>query len=254
MNKLINVNEKLVSIIMPAYNSEEYIKHAIESVESQTYDNWELIIVDDHSNDETYNIIQEKCSLNHKIKCYRFEKNKGAAMARNKAVEMSNGDYIAFLDSDDIWEVNKLSEQIEFMSSNNYNFSCTSYKKVDQNGIFTNQIIKPYGISDYKKLLKNCPGNSTVIYNSQNLGKHYIPDVRKRNDYLMWILIIKKAKYLYGFDSVLSSHRVRLGSLSSNKRKLIHHHWHIYRDIEKLSLVYSTYLIIYWLLKKLIKR
>ena len=140
------------------------------------------------------------------------------------------------------------------MIENNYNFSCTSYDKIDSDGNTLNQVVRPALRSDYEGVLKRCPGNSTVMYNAYRLGKFKIPNIRKRNDYVLWLQILKKEKHLYGLDKVLSSHRSRKGSLSSCKVTLIKYHWRVYRDIERLSVVKSVYLLLYWVLASVLRR
>lgn len=247
------MNEELVSIIVPAYNCADFIAETIESVIKQSYKNWELIIVDDCSSDNTAKVIEEYLLKDDRIHYFKNEKNLGAAMTRNNAVKQAKGRYMAFLDSDDLWREDKLKKQIGFMIKNNYSFTCTAYDKIDENGVSLNRIIEARTKSDYQALLKKNPGNSTVIYDSSVLGKHYIPDIKKRNDYVMWLQIIKKARYVYGLQEVLGSHRVYSGSLSSNKKSLLKYHWFVYRKIEKLSLFYSTYLMIYWVLRTVLK-
>lgn len=247
-----NINlESLVSIIMPAYNCQDFILEAIDSVQKQIYKNWELIIIDDCSTDDTPSIVKNVATLENRVHYLRMDKNSGAAVARNQGVKMAKGEFIAFLDSDDVWNSKKLSHQISFMHSNNVNFSCTSYNKIDEYGNRLNQIIHSKSKSSYKDLLKNNCGNSTVIYNCRKIGKIYIPNIKKRNDYVMWLQILKKEKYLYGIDEVLCSHRIRANSLSENKISLIKYHWLVYRDIEHLPFTHSVYLILYWMVKTL---
>ncbi|TCT26458.1 glycosyltransferase involved in cell wall biosynthesis [Melghiribacillus thermohalophilus] len=247
-------NDKdLVSVIIPAYNCEKFIGSAIESVISQTYNNWEAIVIDDCSTDRTGEIIKSYLKKEPRIRYFRLDKNSGAAAARNKAIELANGKYLAFLDSDDIWHPEKLSRQITFMKQNGYNFTCTSYSKVGENGNDLNRIVEAKAKSDYEGLLKHCPGNSTVIYNAEVLGKFEIPNIKKRNDYILWLQIIKEEKYIYGLKEVLASHRERDNSISSNKISLVSYHWKIYREYEHLSLVKSMSLLIYWILKAIIK-
>lgn len=245
MDKTNTQQQKLVSIIMPAYNSEEFIEDSIESVIKQTYLNWELIIVDDCSTDKTQEIIEKWTKRNEKILYFKLIKNSGAAVARNTAIEKATGQYLAFLDSDDLWEPTKLEKQIGFMESNKYSFSCTSYDHVNSEGISDHKIMKAQAVYKYKDILKNCPGNSTIVYNAEKLGKFYIPDIRKRNDFVMWLQVIKKAEVLYGIPDVLTHYRVREGSLSKNKTNLLQYQWKVYREIEELSLVYSLYLMLY---------
>ena len=249
-----NRMQPLVSIIMPAYNSEDFIAEAIETVRKQTYENWELIIVDDQSSDITYQIIKDYSIEDTRIKQDQLEVNSGAASARNRAVELAKGTFIAFLDSDDLWRPNKLELQINFMIENDYAFTSTDYDKIDDEGKSLNHTVKSFPKLDYDGLLRECPGNSTVIYNAEKLGKYKIPQIKKRNDYLMWLQVIKKSKDLYGLQETLTSHRIREGSLSNNKITLVKYHWKIYRTIENLSVYKSVRLIIYWTLKKLLNR
>lgn len=237
--------EDLVSIIIPAYNCEDFIGQTFDSVMNQTYQNWEAIVVDDCSTDNTAKIIKEYERKDNRIKYYRLEKNSGAAIARNKAVDIASGIYMAFLDSDDVWFPEKLSKQIYFMENNAYYFTCTSYTKIDEEGKSLNKTIFAKDKLDYYGVLKECPGNSTVIYNADKLGKFKIPNIKKRNDFVMWLQVIKEAKYLYGIKEPLGSHRVRRGSLSENKIDLVRYQWQVYRKIERLPLLKSIYLILH---------
>lgn len=241
-------SEHLVSIIMPAYNCEDYIGLALNSVINQTYNNWELIVVDDCSTDQTSIIISKYVKKSSRIKYFKLDKNSGAAVARNKAIGIASGKYLAFLDSDDLWVSEKLSKQIAFMEKNDYGFTCTSYTKINEKGEYLNRTIVASPERDYEGILKTCPGNSTVIYNAEKLGKVIIPDIKKRNDYVMWLQVIKKEKVLYGISEPLGSHRIRDEGISSNKKKLVGYHWEVYRKIESLSLLKSSYLIVYWVI------
>ncbi|MFU2181499.1 glycosyltransferase family 2 protein [Streptococcus pluranimalium] len=250
MEKLTN---DLVSIIMPAYNAENFISEAINCLQKQTYPFWELVVVDDCSTDGTKNIIQKTAEIDKRIKYHALESNSGAAVARNTAIENAKGAYIAFLDSDDLWESNKLEKQVRFMQENNLYFTCTYYGKIDENSNNLNNIITYKEIADYDELLRNCPGNSTVIYNAKILGKFYIPNIRKRNDYVMWLQVIKKSHQLHCLPEVLSYHRISSSSLSSNKKSLVAYHWKVYREIEKLSIVKSVKLLMYWISKGIVR-
>lgn len=236
----------LVSIIMPAYNEEDLILETIDSVVNQTYQHWELIIVDDFSTDNTGELVKNAALKDTRIKYFKLESNKGAAQARNYAVEKSRGKFLAFLDSDDIWKKEKLEKQIKFMIDNNYSFTCTYYNKIDFNGKDLDTVVTSERVIDYESLLKNNVGNSTVIYNSEKLGKTIIPDIRKRNDYVMWLQTIKKSKHIFCLEEVLSSHRIVENSLSSNKFDLVKYHWRVYREIENLNVFKSIYLILYY--------
>lgn len=246
--------EALVSIIMPAYNSEKFIRDAINSVIEQTYQNWELIIVDDCSTDKTSEIIRSYKAIEPRIICSKLNVNSGAAIARNNAVDMAKGSYIAFLDSDDLWEPEKLYKQIGFMNQYGFDFTCTGFYKVDEQGCHLNQKVRAKPKSDYWDILKNCPGNSTVIYDARAIGKIKAEDIRKRNDYVMWLKVIRKTKYLYGLDEFLGSHRIRKGSISWNKVGLVKYQWKVYREIEQLTFSESVYILLYKIITTILKR
>lgn len=236
-----------VSIITPTYNCADFIGETIESVISQTYSHWEMIIVDDCSTDNTEEIVKKYCDLDKRIKYIKLKENSGAAIARNKAMELSKGKYMAFLDSDDLWDENKLECQIRFMEGNGYNITCTNYEQIDESGKSMNRIIKTKDKTDYNGVLLTCPvGNSTVMYNVEKLGKFQVPNIRKRNDDALWLQMLKREKYIYGMKSNLMKYRIRSNSISSNKLDLIKYHWYLYRKIENLSVVRSSFHIIFW--------
>ena len=232
----------LVSIIMPAYNCEAFIGESIKSVINQTYKNFELLIADDCSSDNTADVVLEFVKDNNNIKYFKLETNLGAALARNYIIKKARGTYLAFLDSVDIWLPEKLEKQIRFMEDNHYFFTCTNYGKIDEYSKSKNICITCLGKYDYDAILKDCPGNSTIIYNAKVLGKFYGVDIKRRNDFVMWLKVIKKAEFAYGLNILLSYHRERAGSISINKRELIKYQWIVYRDIEHLSL-YKCYLL-----------
>lgn len=234
----------LVSVIMPMFNSEKYVSKTISSVLSQSVTNWELIIVDDVSTDHSVDIVKKIASSDGRVKLYTQTVNKGAAAARNFAINKANGRYLAFLDSDDIWKSDKLEKQLSFMCKRNVSFSCTYYGKIDENGIDLNHIIKSKSVMNYNQLLIECPGNSTVVYDSKIIGRVFIPEIKKRNDYLMWLRVIKQAKEIYCLPNDLSFHRVRKDSISSNKLSLVKYHWKIYRKYESLNIFKSTYILL----------
>ncbi|MDC7236609.1 MAG: glycosyltransferase family 2 protein [Sphaerochaetaceae bacterium] len=246
--------ENLVSIITPTYNCEKYIKETVKSVLSQSYKNWELIVVDDYSTDTTVDILKKYQLEDSRIQLIQLESNKGAAVARSRAIDFAKGRFIAFLDSDDIWTPDKLSEQISYMIENNYAVSCTSYLIIDESGNLLNQKKKALQKVNYSKLLiENTIGNSSLIYDASKLGKFSVPNIRKRNDYALWLKILKKEKYIYGFDKYLMYYRVRKNSISSNKLSLIKYHWHLYHSIEKLSIIKSIYHLFVWMIIKIYK-
>ena len=244
----------LISIITPTYNCAKYIGETIESVINQTYKNWEMIIVDDCSTDNTKEIISNYSSKDMRIKYYCLEINSGAAIARTKAIELAKGNYIAFLDSDDLWLPNKLEYQLNVMKKNMWNFTCTDYEQIDENGNSLEKVVKAIPKTDYNRLLLDCPvGNSTVMYYVDMMGKFIVPNIRKRNDDALWLQMLKKEKYIYGINNVLVQYRIRDNSISSNKFKLIKYHWILYRDIEHLSVIRSTIHILIWVVIKLLR-
>ncbi len=239
------MDNELVSIIMPTYNCAKFIGETIKSVIAQTYSNFELIIVDDCSKDNTKDVVNS--FDDERIKYYKLEKNSGAAVARTTAMNMAKGKYMAFLDSDDLWMENKLERQLKFMKDNNYNITCTAYEQVNEDGESLNKVIKTKKKADYNRILLDCPvGNSTVMYNVEALGKFEVPNIRKRNDDALWLQMLKKEKYIYGMDEVLAKYRIRSNSISSNKLSLIKYHWQLYRDIEHLSVIRSVFHICWW--------
>ena len=239
--------DDLISIITPTYNCGKFIGKTIETVLDQTYQNWEMIIVDDCSKDNTEEVVNSYREKDGRIKYYKFEENQGAAKARTEAMKHANGNYMAFLDSDDLWYNDKLEKQLKFMKENNYNFACTAYEQIDEEGNKIGKIIKTKKKANYNRILLDCPvGNSTVMYNVDALGKFEVPNIRKRNDDALWLQIIKKAEYIYGMDDILMKYRVRTNSISSNKLSLIKYHWQLYREIEHLSIPRSAFHICYW--------
>ncbi len=226
----------MVSIITPAYNVQDFISASIQSVLSQTYSNWEMIIVDDGSTDQTYEIIERFSIKDKRIKPLKHNKSLGAGRARNTAIEFATGDFIAFLDADDLWKPNKLELQLKFMKENNAAICFSSYELIDEEGNKLNKTVQALPRLDYGKQLKcNYIGNLTGIYNARILGKITIPKIQKRQDWVMWLEAIKKAGEAKGMNDVLALYRVRKNSLSSNKLKLLSHNYNVYRKTLNFS-------------------
>lgn len=221
----------LVSIITPLYNSEAFIAETIQSVLNQTYPNWELILIDDCSTDNTINIVNNFILKHKNIKLIKNKKNQGAAISRNKGVLAAKGDYIAFLDADDLWKPEKLEKQITFMQTQNCDVCFSSYEQIDEAGKPLNKLIKALPILSYKKYLKsNYIGNLTGIYNAKNLGKITSPNLRKRQDWLLWLNAIKTSgKPAKSIQESLALYRVRENSMSSNKVALLKHNYWVYK-------------------------
>ncbi|MCM4159202.1 glycosyltransferase family 2 protein [Antarcticibacterium flavum] len=220
-----------VSVIMPAYNSEAYIAGAIESVLHQTWDNWELWVIDDASTDPTVKIVEEYAQLYPNIHIIKNPINRGAGAARNKGIKAATGDYIAFLDADDLWMPLKLEEQLKFMQEHDLAMTFSSYILIDEDGKLLQKEIKALPHLTYQKLLKsNYVGNLTGIYDVRKVGKVYAPVIRKRQDWALWLEILKKVGSTRAITAPLACYRVRKNSVSGNKWKLLRHNYRIYRS------------------------
>lgn len=230
------------------------MRKSIDSVLGQTYSNWELIVVDDDSSDDSLEIINEYSAKDNRIKVFSLNKNSGAAIARNKAIEQASGRYIAFLDSDDIWLNDKLESQISFMSNNNIKFCYSGYDKIDE----YDQVIGTVGIPSkvsYSDLLKTCYiGCLTVIYDADYFGKVYMPLIRKRQDYALWLTLLKKVDFAYGYKSSTAKYRVHSDSISANKFNASTYTWRVYRDIEKLSFIRCVYSFAHYAVRGLLRQ
>lgn len=236
------MNEELVSIITPAYNSEKFINETIKSVVGQTYKNWEMIIVDDGSNDKTCEIVNKWSLKDQRIKLIKQKINSGAASARNIALEKSKGRFIAYLDADDIWMVNKLSKQVQFMIDMNCGFSCCSYEVIDSEGISKNKYIHMKDKVDYRGFLTNNLLQTVGIIADLQIiqrDKLFMPQMTRRQDAATWLQVLKSGYMCYGMQDVLAKYRRVEGSLSSNKVKAVKGVWYLYRKVEKLSLLVS---------------
>ncbi len=232
--------EPLVSIITPLYNSEKYIGETIESVLNQTYKNWEMLIIDDCSKDNGVKIVNNYILKDKRIKLFRNEKNEGVSFSRNRAIDLSQGKYIAFLDSDDLWKKEKLEKQISFMEKNNIDLSYTGYEKINTDGSLRGEIKVPKKI-DYKELLKNCLiGFLTAIYLKEKFEIYRFKKT-KAEDYIFWLEIFKQIDYAYGIQESLAYYRVSNNSRSSNKLDIVKFHWKIYREYEKLNFFKAVY-------------
>lgn len=245
--------DNLVSIITPSYKSENFISQTIESVLNQTYQNWELIIVDDASPDNANKIIEEFCKKDNRIRLIKLEKNSGPAVARNTAIKEAKGRYIAFLDADDMWLPQKLEKQIEFMKKNNFSFTFTYYKKVNRKEKYFSIIKAPLKVN-YKMLLRNnYIGCLTAIYDAKILGKVYMPSIRKRQDYGLWLKLLKKVDYAYCLPEVLSIYRIQSESVSSNKLHLLAYNYNLFREIEGFSIIKSLFYVTLNIIYKVVK-
>ena len=238
----------LVSVIMPAYNCGKYIAGSIQSVIAQTVTDWELQIVDDCSTDDTQAVVERLAAQEKRIHYTRLAQNGGPAAARNEALRRAAGRYVAFLDSDDLWTPDKLERQIAFMERTGAEFSATAYDQMDENGSALPTICLPPHRTDYRKmlLLSNPIGNSTVMFDQRALGRFEVPPIRKRNDFALWLKILKATPCCMGMDDVLTHYRVRTDSISSNKHAQAKYHWQLYREIEGLGILKSLFYVGCW--------
>ncbi|MCD8100236.1 MAG: glycosyltransferase [Oscillospiraceae bacterium] len=233
-----------VSVITPTYNSSKYIRETIISVQAQTYTDWEMIIVDDCSTDDTCKIIDEFQDGDSRIKLFHQNRNSGAGAARTRALHESKGRYIAYLDADDIWLARKLEKQISFMTEKHCGFSCTSYEVINNEGERLNKEIHMLPESDYVGFLThNLLQTVGIMADVSIVDKKYLemPNIRRRQDAATWLQVLKAGYKCYGVDEVLAQYRRTNSSLSSNKLMAARGVWTLYRDIEKLSLPFSCY-------------
>ncbi|TMO22086.1 glycosyltransferase family 2 protein [Pseudoalteromonas sp. S4741] len=233
------MEKPLVSVIMPAYNAEKYIAQSIDSVVKQSYQNWELLITDDRSNDNTQQIVKQYSNQDSRIKLFVNEENGGAGVARNNSIKQAKGRFIAFLDADDQWLAEKLTTQISFMLKNNYAFTFTAYQKIE--GDKKGGILIPPKFTCYKKLLSsNVIGCLTAVYDTEMLGKKYMPLIRKRQDMGLWLDILKVIPKAQSIPNVLALYRVDSG-MTQNKLEILKWQWLFYREVVKLNVFKATY-------------
>lgn len=232
----------IVSIVTPAYNVEKYIEYAIDSVINQIYTNWELLIIDDNSTDNTREVINSAKKKDSRIKLILINDNKGAAYARNLGLKYAKGNLIAFLDSDDFWLPNKLDKQVKFMLQNNLPISFTRYEAKTEDlsaSCYFSQFSEEVSYSQYLK--NTIIGMSTSMINKELVGEFEFVNLRTRQDTYLWISLLRKGFNAYGIDDVLTIYRVREDSISSNKFKAAKRVWQIYFNLEKMGLFRSIY-------------
>lgn len=248
----MKTKQPMVSVVTALYNSAAFIGNTIESVLAQSFTDWEMIIVDDCSTDNSAEIAAGYREKDSRIIIISLEENSGAAVSRNKAIEAAKGRYIAFLDSDDRWHPQKLEKQLAFMQKRHFSFTHTWYEKYNEAGKSLGAIVTPPESMNYKSLLKsNRIGCLTVIYDTEKLGKVYMPLIRKRQDYGLWLKILKKDIIIHVFPENMALYRVRSGSISENKLEMVKYNWMLYRKVEKFSLIKSAYYLSWNVFRKL---
>ena len=240
-----------VSIITPSYNSSSFISEAIKSVQSQKHTNWEMIITDDCSTDQSIEIINDYRRQDERIKVLTLSENSGSGVARNLSIKHAKGDVIAFLDSDDLWDNDFLEKSLSFMLKKNAAIVYSSYRRKSEDlNEDHGDFVVPERV-DYHTMLKSCAISClTGMYHVERCGgKVYMPLIRKRQDYCLWLTLLKKTNYAYGLTSTHATYRVRSNSVSRNKAKVASYQWYVYRNIEKLSWVISAYYFCHYTVK-----
>lgn len=244
-----------VSIIMPSYNAAKFIAASIQSVIEQTYRNWELLITDDCSKDDTINIIKKFQEIDNRIQLFSTGKNSGAAAARNISLQNATGKYIAFLDSDDTWISNKLETQIKFMKKNNIAFSFSNYSVMKEDGTPTGNIIHAPKVIGYHGYLRNTIiGCLTVIIDKEKTGSFMMPNIKSSHDMALWLLIMKRGFKAYGLQKTLANYRLVSTSNTAKKWKAAKDVWKVYREIEHINPIYSTICFVGYAINAIIKR
>jgi teichuronic acid biosynthesis glycosyltransferase TuaG len=241
----------LVSVVMPIYNSEKYLGQAIDSVLSQSHRNWELHLVDDCSADSSPEIVKAYSRKDSRILPGSTGVNSGAAVARNIGIEQAKGRYLSFLDSDDVWDSAFLEHQLQFMKLRNARVVFCSYKRMDES--LTREVKRIFVAPDlvtYKDTLKTCSLNAlTTVIDTNGLGVIRMPErAALREDFAYFLSLLREVGCAYGNKEVLAAYRMRDGSISSNKRRIMKYQWNVYRRIENIGVAKSLYLLGCWML------
>lgn len=238
---------------MPSYNSELFIKYSIESIQNQSYTNWELLITDDCSTDGTVSLIKSMQQTDPRIKLFELNSNQGSGYSRNNSMKMATGRFIAFCDSDDLWLNNKLEIQVSFMKEHDLSFSYSSYNVINEIGEIIDQRICSDELSFSKILLQNEIGCLTAIYDREKIGLKLMKNIRKRQDYLLWLEIMRVIRFTRGIKSPLANYRIRQNSISRNKLSLIKYNFRVYRYLN-YNLFISSILMILFLSNHLLRK
>ncbi|OAB31522.1 Glycosyltransferase involved in cell wall bisynthesis [Flavobacterium fryxellicola] len=239
------MEKPLVSIITPSFNSEKFIAETIQSVQNQTYLNWEMIIVDDASSDKTASIVTTMALQDQRIRMYQLPTNSGTGIARNTALSMTKGRYISFLDADDLWKPTKLEKQINFLINNKVPFTFSFYDCIDEAGKPLNKRVEaPLNLSYKQLFFCNYVGNLTGIYDVNYFGKISISAIRKRQDWMLWLTILKNIKKASPLPESLAFYRIRKNSISASKIDLVKHNFAVYRKFHRFNVLKSLFCMI----------
>jgi len=238
----------LVSIITPTFNSANFIAETIQSVQKQTYQNWEMILVDDCSSDETEDILKAIILKDTRIQFYKLNQNSGPAVARNIGIEKAKGDYLTFLDADDIWFPNFIEKSIKTIIETKISFVFSSYKRSNENLEFIySDFIVPKHVTYTDILKSNSISCLTAFLDIKVLGKKFMPLIRKRQDMGLWLQYLKEIPFAYGIQETQAIYRIRKNSLSRKKLDLIKYQWQFYREVEELNVFQSMYYMLHWM-------
>lgn len=244
----------LVSIVTPVYNAEKYIKETIASVQNQTYDNWEMILVDDASSDNSVEIIKDIIKHQPNIQLISLEKNSGSAVTRNKGIQQAKGQYLTFLDADDLWLPHFIETSIATIQKTQIPFVFASYQRKDENlNPLLSDFIVPNKVTYHDILKSNSISCLTAFIDIETLGKKQMPLVRKRQDMGLWLQYLKQIPYAFGIQEPLAIYRIRKQSLSRNKLGLLKSQWYYYYTVEKLGFFRGIYYMIQWALRGFLK-
>lgn len=245
---------KLISIITPAYNAGKFIAKTIDSVLAQTYGNYEMLIVDDCSSDDTVSIVESYATRDERIKLIRHEKNQGVAAARNTALAAAVGEYVAFLDSDDMWMPKKLERQLAFMEENGYVLTYTAYQKYFTDTDTVGKVLHVPTKMTHKSIFSNTAiACLTVMINRERSGEFSMPPLKHFEDQCTWQSILARGYVAYGLDENLALYRVSSGSLTANKKTAVKRQWAVYREYFGFSVVRSAYYFLGYAIRAVIK-
>ena len=244
----------LVSIITPSYNSVKFIAETIQSVQNQTYQNWEMIIVDDGSSDQTESVVLSIIQNDNRIQFHKLNHNSGPAVARNTGIEKASGDYMTFIDADDIWFPTFIENNIKTIQETGIPFVFSSYKRANEQLEFVySDFIVPHKVSYTDILKSNSISCLTAFLDIKKLGKKYMPLIRKRQDMGLWLNYLKVIPFAHGIQETQAIYRIRENSLSRKKSDLIKYQWQFYRQVENLNVFQSAYYMLHWMYRGFMK-
>ena len=247
-----------ISIITPAYNAQNFIASTYESIKSQSHSNWEWLVTDDCSTDDTVKILNDLAKVDNRISVYSNKYNSGAAVSRNNSISQASGTFIAFLDSDDLWYSGKLEKQVAFMENNNIDFCFTAYELVSETGELLGKRVdtKLKMPVNYEDMLckKATLGCSTVMLRRRSFNDISMPLIRTGQDYGLWLKLLKLGGHATPLLEVLTQYRILPNSISRNKFKKAKRQWQIYRKIERLSLIKSLKCFLFYAWRAVFKK